>query len=305
MKVKTRNYLLTLAGIFILLAVSAVVILKNGMFSVGSGTANESETAAEIGAPAGANGPNKKLDDPCGYAILRGTLYVTTDYGSSWYPVPVEDLTTFAGSDTSGHPYENELSAASCFITPDKAAFVGFSADGKGLTVLFSDNGGQTWTQQNLETRGTNPCITFTPDPNIGYVAIQINTAMSQADVHLFKTTDGGQTWAQSPSPSYETPTWYLNGISFSSENVGFLTWELEHTPLMTTDGGQTWTSCVLTCPDEYNAYDHFFPPVFNGSHGELLANQGGPADKKNEEMAQWISEDGGLSWVFDGIKEP
>ena len=178
--------------------------------------------------------------DPVG----SGLLYRTSDGGLTWtvYPVP------FGGGDLT-------------FIDDDNGwmmASLGVAAGSMGVAIYQTDDGGATWTQ------------TYTNDPNLANASdslplggIKSNLTPLDADTawvggviyapetfYLYKTSDGGQTWAPQTIPAapgmQNTEVSIDSGPIFTSPSDGILpirfTGETYRTGFYAThDGGVNW----------------------------------------------------------------
>lgn len=150
----------------------------------------------------------------------------TTDRGASWTSI---DLSTYAWG------------LVDCFFfNPDSGFVVGNIGTGIGsdttyARVLFTSDGGATWSIRYSGSRPSERCwkIQFLTGTT-GYVSIE---KFSSGGVYYLKTTDGGVTW--SDELFLNTP-YHVQGIGFISDSVGWLggwggdTYE-------TTDTGASW----------------------------------------------------------------
>lgn len=200
--------------------------------------------------------------DPAG----SGLLYRTRDGGLAWtvYPVPFGsgDLTFI--DDTTGW----------------MMASLGIAAGSMGIAIYQTDDGGATWTQTytndpNLENAGDSLPLggikkNLTPlDAQTAWVG---GVIYAPATFYLYKTVDGGQTWAVQilpPAPAMEnTEVSIDSGPIFSSPSDGVLpirfTGETYRTGFyVTQDGGASWEFITLMpgsgAVDFVSASDGFF----------------------------------------------
>lgn len=113
----------------------------------------------------------------------------------------------------------------------------GSAYDGYG-TILYTEDGGQTWTRQ-----GTPGVI---PDVSIEFIsAVSENLVWACGDSidgkpTILKTTDGGKNWVRIEA-ARSIPVVSYGGISGVGENIA---WAVGHQNVIikTTDGGLTWT---------------------------------------------------------------
>jgi hypothetical protein len=126
------------------------------------------------------------------------------------------------------------------FFTPDSGIAVGLTNSNHSLStgnILFTSDGGETWTERYATSKQGEWCwkISF-PSRNTGYVSIQRNVG---SPVNIVKTTDGGNTWAE--KQFFATP-YYVQGIGFANDTLGWIGGNSTQTSYQTTDGGDTWT---------------------------------------------------------------
>lgn len=200
--------------------------------------------------------------DPAG----SGLLYRTGDGGLTWtvYPVP------FGGGDLA-------------FIDEDNGwmmAYLGIAAGSMGVSIYKTDDGGASWTQvytndPNLANAGDSLPLgglknNLTPlDASTAWVG---GVVYAPETFYLFKTSDGGQTWAPQTIPAapgmQNTDISIDTGPIFSSSSDGILpvrfTGETQRTGFYSThDGGVTWEFVAFMpgsgAVDFVSASDGFF----------------------------------------------
>jgi photosystem II stability/assembly factor-like uncharacterized protein len=163
------------------------------------------------------------------YAVgrVRGpSVFIkSTDGGDSWLSM---NMSLLAAGLVDVH-----------FFTPDSGIAIGLSNSEHALSsgvVLFTSDGGSTWTQKYLSSRQGEWCwkISF-PSRNTGYVSLQRNVG---SPVNFIKTTDGGNTWFE--KQFFET-AYYVQGIGFANDTLGWIGGNGSQTTYRTTDGGETW----------------------------------------------------------------
>jgi photosystem II stability/assembly factor-like uncharacterized protein len=126
------------------------------------------------------------------------------------------------------------------FFTPDSGIAVGLSNAEHFLSsgvVLFTSDGGSTWTQKYLSSRQGEWAwkISF-PSRNTGYISLQRNVG---SPVNFIKTTDGGNTWFE--KQFFET-AYYVQGMGFANDTLGWIGGNSSQTTYQTTDGGDSWS---------------------------------------------------------------
>ena len=160
---------------------------------------------------------------------VRGPAFImkSTDGGETWYSTAMDSLA--AG-------------LIDCyFVSPDTGFTVGLSNSLHGNSsgvILSTVDGGQTWQKVHTTSRTGEWCwkISF-PSRKVGYVSLQRN---SLSPIYFLKTTDGGVTWEEK---LFRNEYYYVQGIGFVNENVGWIGGNNTHPTYKTTDGGETWTN--------------------------------------------------------------
>jgi photosystem II stability/assembly factor-like uncharacterized protein len=118
-----------------------------------------------------------------------------------------------------------------------KGWVAGSSYEGYGV-ILFTENGGKTWTRQ-----GSQEVI---PDVDLEFIsAIDENLVWACGDSIngepvILKTTDGGKHWVRQ-GLSRDIPAVAYGGIGGVGTNIAWAVGQ-QNTIIKTTDGGETWT---------------------------------------------------------------
>lgn len=201
-------------------------------------------------------------------------IYETTDGGASWSPVAsisgetpvgicginivsetiavavgrVRGPAFFARTDDGGQTWTGRSMSEHAaglidvhFFTPDSGLAVGLTNEdheqSRGIVLATSD-GGQTWTERFVTSRlGEWAWKISFPTRDVGYVSLQRN---SRTPIFFLKTTDGGLTWEEK---LFSSSYYFVQGIGFVSENVGWIGGNSSNPTYVTTDGGDTWAS--------------------------------------------------------------
>lgn len=102
--------------------------------------------------------------------------------------------------------------------------------------ILQTTDAGDTWTNVFTSSQLGEWCwkIDF-PSKNVGYVSLQRN---SGSPINFIKTTDGGQTWFEKRFTNF---AYYVQGIGFANDTLGWAGGNSTYTTYETTDGGETW----------------------------------------------------------------
>ncbi len=218
------------------------------------------------------------IDDPNNPSSVDTTiLYTTTDGGSTWTPHAdlsgaiargfcgmhvVNDTVIYGVGRVRGPAYfYRSLDGGTnwdaqnlgfqagglidvYFVSVDTGFAVGLThsnhAQSRGIVLRTTDRG-DTWSPLHTTTRTGEWCwkISF-PSRQVGYVSLQRN---SSSPIYFLKTTDGGETWSEKPfSQSY----YFVQGIGFVSDSLGWVGGNSSLPPYVTTDGGETWSATTI-----------------------------------------------------------
>ncbi len=169
------------------------------------------------------------LDDSVINAVgrVRGPawFYRTTDRGKTW---SAKDMNEYAGGLIDVY-----------FFSKDTGVCVGLTntdhANSSGV-VLMTTDGGETWEKKITTTRTGEWLwkVSF-PSRNTGYASLQRN---SLSPIYFLKTTDGGNTWNEK---LFSNSYYFVQGMGFISDSVGWLGGNSSNPMYQTTDGGDTW----------------------------------------------------------------
>lgn len=189
-----------------------------------------------------------------------GTVLKTSDAGATWNKIS-------SGTD-------KDLISAS-FVNSN-IGFVG----GHSQLLRKTTDGGQTWQALQLPVSGNWDTAYSVMDikflnPNVGYVA-----GFFQLESKIWKTTDGGSTWATQSTGSFN----YIQRLYMLDENTGFaMGGALGGEIIRTTNGGSTWE---MVYQGSYTVYSMHFITSLIGVVG-------------CEEGRIYRTTDGGSTWNF------
>ena len=131
----------------------------------------------------------------------------------------------------------------------------------------------QNWVRMNIpKTDSVFYGLTFS-DRNTGFAV--------GTDGVMYRTTDGGVTWAHKPLPT----TLKLTAVTFPTAAVGFIVGE-EGTILKSTDGGDNWT------PIDAKTKKTLFAVHFFDEDSGFVAGQGGEFLYTKDKGATWQARD-------------
>ncbi|MGO8950767.1 MAG: hypothetical protein ACLQUY_24570 [Ktedonobacterales bacterium] len=142
--------------------------------------------------------------------------------------------------------------------------------------------------------------LDFTDSLHGWLAANSSGTAVGPTPLAIWRTTDGGATWAQVASyPVYGTTT----GISFANATTGFAA-HASGDPLpyflsVTHDAGNTWSGVLVPTPPGYSEGEATIvePPVFTGATAGVLEVSYGSNVYKPVTLTVYRTTDTGTSW--------
>ena len=154
---------------------------------------------------------------------------------------------------------------------------------GEGGAVIRTTNGGDTWT---VLTNGITRDLldVWFLDANTGFAISTTARVGNQNQSFIYRTTDGGATWAVAPiANSTTTPPGAsvrnLNGMYFSSASSGYIV-GANNELIRTTDGGATWSRGTAGNPASNRNQAVHFADAANGwivgSLGRIIRTSNG-----------------------------
>lgn len=193
----------------------------------------------------------------------------TTDGGETW-----ADVTPPERASTNGDPRK----VAHAFFLDSDSSWVTYFREGVSRTgavfplVWYTHDGGDTWQHSAyLDISGIvewfySPTFLQFVDTQHGWLLIAVGEGMSQSYTLLFRTTDGGATWARiiDSLTSTDLHNCCKTGMVFLDALTGIVTSEqgsyFKPFVTWTRDGGLTWEAKNLPGPENYpdlflNAY--------------------------------------------------
>lgn len=109
-------------------------------------------------------------------------------------------------------------------------------AVGDNGAVIKTTDGGQNWETINI---GTNEHLSrvLMVSTNVVYI---LPKRTAKLVGFVYKSTDGGNTWQKFQFESFTQTPYFMNGISFINEDIGWICGDVGHV-YKTEDGGRSW----------------------------------------------------------------
>jgi photosystem II stability/assembly factor-like uncharacterized protein len=246
------------------------------------------------------------FDARTGWAATAQQLLRTTDGGLHW-----SDVTPPTPPGPSLPPVDLFPSSAA-----EAWSVRSLVAGGPGASqsaVSHTRDGGRTWHTITLPVFAVAQ-ITFA-DAEHGWMLADLDTADGEQGVDIFRTTDGGTTWAQVARAADRTGALPVQGrktgLTFHDATTGWATGAgavgvaASGTPwcFRTQDGGATWHLVPLPLPASLAQYPWFYvtgvlPPAFFSSQlGALPVVVGSRAAGGEVLSVVYVTRDGGATW--------
>ncbi|MGO8949366.1 MAG: hypothetical protein ACLQUY_17295 [Ktedonobacterales bacterium] len=237
---------------------------------------------------------------------IAGGIAYTVDGGHTWHNVTPPGLTLELPS-TGGTPSEGTIGAppeGTIALYPTSATdawtWLSFYAGGNPTTTLWhtTDSGSQ-WTGYTVAT-GAVLHLDFVDSLHGWLDASPAGAAAGLFPINVWRTTDGGATWAQVGSYGVWAGT---PGMSFASATTGFACSDpgapLPYLVSVTHDASSTWSKLSLPTPPGYSAGDPSGaePPVFTSATAGVLGVSYGSGPSAQALFTVYLTTDGGTSW--------
>ncbi len=162
-----------------------------------------------------------------GCGMVRGPSFFvkSVDGGETWKSY---DLNHLAGSLIAPYFYDENHGILIGGTTTDKI-------ECRSL-VLETFDGGTTWDTIYVSKQKGEYCWKVShPSEKLGFISIQRN--VEDGEFYCLQTNDGGKNWFEN---IYEKESYYVQGIGFINEKLGWMGGSSHHT-METRDGGKTW----------------------------------------------------------------
>ncbi len=229
----------------------------------------------------------------------HGSLWKTTNAGVTFSPVfdgqsafPIGAVTIAPSSPNIVWVGTGENNAQS-YVVP-------------GDGVYKSEDGGESWTNMGLkESQQIGEIVVHPHDPDIVWVAAYGPHRVDGGDRGVFKTTDGGKTWANVLHPSDHTGCWELHMdprnpdvlYAVAHQRQRYLTTLVtggdESGIYKTVDGGTTWKRLEGGLPQKMvgRIGMDISPPDPDRLYAVVDA-------KEKKDKGTYVSHDAGASWT-------
>jgi len=236
----------------------------------------------------------------------------TADGGNSWREVTPPEPSLAGNQPLTGIGY---------FQSSDSAWVIFYNNSTPGLpshpVVWRTQDGGQTWqASQPLDLKDL--VETFSPshmqfiDAQTGWLLVHVGVGMNHDYVALYKTSDGGSTWARLLDPDNEVQACYKTNMLFTSAQEGWLTGTCNGVAAgvwlyRTGDGGATWQAVQLPAPQSKPDLFTNFENGCGSDHPTFLDFQTGYIAVACERLGTdplvtdyflYSTRDGGKSWA-------
>jgi len=186
--------------------------------------------------------------------------------------------------------------------------------------VWRTQDGGQTWRSSlPLDLQGLSevywPSDLVFADSQNGWLLVHVGAGMSHDYVALYRTQDGGQSWARllDPYGGSEIQVCQKDTLVFPTAENGWLTGSCGGVMAgaflyQTTDGGQSWQPVTLPAPAESPNVLSESSPGYCGTQSPVFTSpQDGKLILRCEDFSQdpyvtnfylYTTSDGGVTWV-------
>jgi photosystem II stability/assembly factor-like uncharacterized protein len=215
---------------------------------------------------------------------IVGRIAYTVNGGHTWYDVTPAGLTGGVPSDSTIALYPRSATEAWTWLA---------SLGGSSTTLWHTTDAGAHWSTSTAAT-GAVRQLDFTDSLHGWLTAIPGGGAAGEYPINVWRTTDGGVTWAKVGS--------YLivgsdatAGISFVTATTGFAT-SAAGLLVVTHDGGVTWTPVSLPVPST-GVNLTISTPVFTSATAGVVAVTSSSVPSSPATLKVYHTTDAGMSW--------
>jgi photosystem II stability/assembly factor-like uncharacterized protein len=206
------------------------------------------------------------IDNQEGWAVGNlGKIVHTVDGGENWVTQSANEYESL----TDVYFIDSETG----WISGGRAA--GFPGPDPARYILYTTNGGETWSEQYYESNETSWAFS-----GIHFADAENGWAVGASGL-LFHTSDGGANWYDESYDTYSD----LEAVHFVSETTGWIAGQ-DGLILFTENGGTNWTPQSSGLTEQLNDIQ-----FLDESYGWAVAGS-------NDDGIVIYTEDGGVNWM-------
>ncbi len=257
-------------------------------------------------------------------ASASGGVWKTENEGTTWTPI-FANMVTAAIGDIALAPSDQSV------VWVGTGEHNIFRSSQAGVGLFKSADSGKTWAHMGLADTNTISRIVIHPtNPDVVYVAAGGHEWTKNAERGVFKTVDGGKTWAKVLFVNDETGAYDLVMDPRSSDTLYAAMWQRTRKKwndprndassvgsgiFKTTDGGTTWTpvntglpearwrgrvglDLCLTSPDTLYALVDNYEVSRQPTPQEITDSYGVPSSGFIKGATVYRSDDAGATWT-------
>ncbi len=209
------------------------------------------------------------------HVLLDRGVQSSTDGGNTWIYRPFPDDINGSGTILADRANPGVLYVAARRIMAPPPNFIG-----SALAILKSTDGGATWAVTTLTSPAAwsarTTCLVQDPADSRILVAGGSTSDATGTFAWLFRTTDGGATWTQIPTP----PASYVFSLAVDSSISNRILAGTNQGVFISQDGGSTWANVLSSGIIWKVAFDAGGSSVlYAGTNGQFLKSVDGGAN--------------------------
>lgn len=132
------------------------------------------------------------------YTIHQGTLYITSNEGEAWIPVPDDTAIGYARISD----YLSSISEKNIYSSTQKMAVVYGGRGSDNISIMSTDGQSSYWSVASISQtathnlqKGYDELFIDYVDVHTGYLLAIRNTETSEESVNAYRSVNGGTTW--------------------------------------------------------------------------------------------------------------